>query len=50
MLNTSDGVPQTLAGYGSANPEMIKLANEGKLTEEIARKEMEKHLQKEYDD
>ena len=50
VLNTSDGVPQTLAGYGSANPEMIKLANEGKLTEEIARKEMEKHLQKEYDD
>ncbi|MBQ8132504.1 MAG: hypothetical protein IJ193_08440 [Bacilli bacterium] len=50
MLNTSDGKPQTLAGYGSANPEIIKLAKEGKLTEEIARKEMQRHLQQEYDD
>ncbi len=50
ILNTSDGKPQKLAGYGSANPEIIKLAEQGKLTEEIARKEMIRKLQAEYDD
>lgn len=50
VLNTSDGKPQTLAGYGSANPKIIELAKQGKLTEEIARKEMERHLQSEYDE
>ena len=50
ILNTSEGKPQTLAGYGSANPKIIELAKQGKLTEEIARKEMERKLQAEYDE
>lgn len=50
VLNTSEGKPQTLAGYGSANPKIIELAKQGKLTEEIARKEMERKLQAEYDE
>lgn len=49
-LKTEDGRVQTLAGYGSANPEIIRLAREGKLTEEIARNEMLRRLQHDYDE
>lgn len=49
-LKTEDGRIQTLAGYGSANPEIIQLAREGKLTKEIARKEMLRRLQYDYDE
>lgn len=49
QLETSDGKMQTLAGYGSAKDDMIKLARNGQLTEEIAREEMENHLQNDYD-
>lgn len=41
---------QKLAGYGSTNPEIRRLAREGKLTEEIARKELLKRLQSDYDE
>ena len=50
VLKTSDGKDQILAGYGSANPEIIQLAREGKLTKDIARKEMIKRLQYDYDE
>lgn len=40
---------QKLAGYGSADPNVIKLAEQGKLTEEIAREELKKHLKYNYD-
>lgn len=46
----SNGNAQTLAGYGSANPEIIRLARAGQLTEQIARQEMLNQLQKDYDD
>ena len=49
VLKTSDGKDQTLAGYGSANPQIIKLAQEGKLTEDLASKEVERKLQEELD-
>lgn len=41
---------QTLAGYGSSNEEIIKLAREGKLTQEMAFNELKRHLQSEYDE
>lgn len=50
VLKTSDGRDQVLAGYGSTNPEIIKLAKEGKLTKEIAKKEMIRRLQADYDE
>lgn len=50
VLKTSDGKDQVLAGYGSTNPEIIKLAKEGKLTKEIAKKEMIRRLQADYDE
>ena len=46
---TASGTMQTLAGYGSANPEIIRLAREGKLTEELASQEVERRMQKDYD-
>ena len=49
-LKTSDGKDQVLAGYGSANPEIIRLAREGKLTEDIAKKELIRRLQADYDE
>lgn len=49
-LKTSDGKDQVLAGYGSANPEIIKLAKEGKLTKDLAKKEMVRRLQHDYDE
>lgn len=41
---------QTLAGYGSARSEIIKLAQEGKLTQQMAYDELKRHLQSEYDE
>jgi len=49
-LKTSDGRDQVLAGYGSANPEIIRLAQEGKLTKEMAKKEMVRRLQHDHDE
>lgn len=49
-LKTSSGKDQVLAGYGSANPEIIKLAQEGKLTKDLAKKEMVRRLQFDYDE
>lgn len=49
-LRQSDGKMQTLAGYGSADKNIINLANRGLLTEEMARKELKAQLQKDYDD
>lgn len=40
---------QELAGYGSTNPQILQLAREGKLTEEIARNEVRDRLQSELD-
>ena len=49
ILKTITGVNQTLAGYGSANPKIIKLAQEGKLTEQVASQEVKRKLQEELD-
>ena len=41
---------QTLAGYGSSNKEIIELAQQGKLTQEMAYNELKRHLQSEYNE
>lgn len=46
QLQTSDKTRmQDLAGYGSANPKIIELARQGKLTEPIARQEVKRSME-----